>query len=756
MTYRHKLSRRLALLRSSVVVGLVLTAAGCRDTGPLGSPLDSVDSPNDIVALLASPDNPTIAPRQLTPMRAVAVTKSGEQESIEADWMALDGGRLQDSLVGKTVVTFFTADEPGDYRLVSFDRGKRFKDTTQVRVPHQISIVKMYVAPAVAALVAGGSQQFYVYGTTETGDSVPVAANLAEAPGGTASGLVYTAGDTAGTYALRFTQQGGNGSAQAQVEITGAPKSEPPTSEPAPEPAPTEPAPTEPIPTEPLPELPPADGTSPAELPRLSVDTRWPALSGGRISVPAGGDLQGAINAARRGDVIELAPGATYTGNFILPAKAGTDWIVIRTATTLPPEGTRVTPASAAGFARIVTPNNMSAIQTAASRDASYYRIVGVEIASTASATSNLIFLGDRDGTITSAADLPGNIILDRVWAHGNSVQALRRCVALNTRTSAVIDSWLSDCHENGSDSQAIAGWGGPGPFAIINNHLEGAGENLMFGGVDPRIAGLVPSDITIRGNHFFKPLSWKSSGAWTVKNLLEIKNGQRIHIYGNIFENNWSNGQTGFAILFKSVNQSGNCTWCVAQDITFEFNKVINSPGGFNMAAAQGTAVLANGILIANNVLEDVGIRTQTGDLRIFQMLGALRNVTIAHNTAFGENIAVLFDGAPGSGLVFRDNLLTRGQYGIFGSGKGEGNGALAYYAPDALVAGNVIVAAPATQYPTNNAYPSSILSVGLTDYAGGDYELLSTSPYVSSGTGSTTPGADVARLDSILSGVK
>ena len=47
-----------------------------------------------------------------------------------------------------------------------------------------------------------------------------------------------------------------------------------------------------------------------------------------------------------------------------------------------------------------------------------------------------------------------------------------------------------------------------PYPFKIVNNYLEGAGENVMFGGADPRIKNLVPSDIEIRRNHFFKLLS--------------------------------------------------------------------------------------------------------------------------------------------------------------------------------------------------------------------------------------------------------
>src|SRR5262245_64769539 len=66
------------------------------------------------------------------------------------------------------------------------------------------------------------------------------------------------------------------------------------------------------------------------------------------ISVAAGGDLQAAINAAKPGDVIALAPGATFTGNFVLPNKGtSTLPIIIRSAapdSALPPAGVRITP----------------------------------------------------------------------------------------------------------------------------------------------------------------------------------------------------------------------------------------------------------------------------------------------------------------------------------------------------------------------------------------------------------------------------
>ena len=120
-----------------------------------------------------------------------------------------------------------------------------------------------------------------------------------------------------------------------------------------------------------------------AELPRVYLETSVPqAPARGRtiIRVGSGGGLQEAINHAQPGDVIELAKGATFTGNFILPNKntPSENWIVIRPANhaSLPAEGVRITPAVAASLAlpKIITPNENNAIATALG--AHHYRLI--------------------------------------------------------------------------------------------------------------------------------------------------------------------------------------------------------------------------------------------------------------------------------------------------------------------------------------------------------------------------------------------
>jgi len=92
--------------------------------------------------------------------------------------------------------------------------------------------------------------------------------------------------------------------------------------------------------------------------------------SGGTsIQVPAGGDLQGAINRARPGDTIVLEAGATYVGNFVLPARSNDEaFITIRSSAqdaTLPGATARIGPGDAPRLPKLRSPNNQPALSTA-------------------------------------------------------------------------------------------------------------------------------------------------------------------------------------------------------------------------------------------------------------------------------------------------------------------------------------------------------------------------------------------------------
>jgi hypothetical protein len=228
------------------------------------------------------------------------------------------------------------------------------------------------------------------------------------------------------------------------------------------------------------------------------------------IHVSAGDDLQAAINAAKPGDQILLAPGARFVGSFVLPARGDMPaFITIRTdADGLPGPGVRTGPEHSGTLAVLQSGTNSPALRTAAG--AHHWRVENVEFRANKGGYGDIIALGQGGREQSRRDDVPYAIVIDRVYVHGDPLTGQKRGIALNSAATEILNSYVADIKAVGQDSQAIAGWNGPGPFVLANNYLEAAGENVMFGGGDPAIEGLVPQDITIRRNHITRPTSWR------------------------------------------------------------------------------------------------------------------------------------------------------------------------------------------------------------------------------------------------------
>lgn len=500
------------------------------------------------------------------------------------------------------------------------------------------------------------------------------------------------------------------------------------------------------------------------ELPRVTLDTEYAPPTGKIIAVNAGGDFQAALNRALPGDVVALKAGVTFTGNFVLPAKKGTGWIVIRTSTPdaeLPQPGTRLTPQQAGLLPKIMTPNSDGAISTAPG--AHHYRLLGLEIGVQVAVKTNygVVKLGEGTDAQRSLAAVPTDLIVDRCYVHGNEKGDVSRGIALNSARTAVIDSYISDCHAVGADTQAICGWNGPGPFKIVNNHLEGAAENFMLGGADPAINGLVPSDIEFRRNHVYKPLRWKVGDPayggihWSVKNLLELKNAQRVLIEGNVFENCWGDAQDGFALVMKSVNQDGSAPWSVTSDVTFINNVIRHSGSGINLLGrdASQPGIRMQRVLVRNNLWEDINGARWRAQGKFLQICDA-PNVVVDHNTVMQSGTLITTYGPPSEAFVYTNNLGYHNEYGVKGDGAAVGNGTIAQYFPGAIFARNVLVGGVGGNYPTGNLFPKTFAEVGAVDRSG-DFRLTLLKPYLASGTDGKDIGCDLAMLAKATAGV-
>ncbi len=481
-----------------------------------------------------------------------------------------------------------------------------------------------------------------------------------------------------------------------------------------------------------------------------------PAVEGpAAIRVAAGGDLQAALDRANAGDVIELASGATFTGNFVLPAKPGGRYTILRTAPTagLPDADSRITPAQADRLAKIQSPNGAPALRTA---DGSHHwRLMLLEIGPTGSASGDIVVLGDASPAQSTSPGMPHDLVVDRCYIHGDPTRGQKRGVAMNGASTIIIGSYISDIKSTSQDAQAIAGWSGTGPFRVENNYLEASGENFMLGGATPGAQGIVPSDLVFRRNHVARPAAWRSE-KWVVKNLFELKNARRVLVEGNLFENNWVDGQPGYAIVFTPRGEGGAASWATIEDVTFRYNIVRNSSAAFNLLArdSNGPSGTMRRVRIADNLIYAIG-REWGGNGAFMQIGEGPPEIAVEHNTIIHSgNVVTAYGGsreAPSVAerFVFRNNISPHNQFGVIGQSLAVGNQSINAFFPGALFLRNALAGGQAARYPGDNLFPDmERFAQQFVNYTGHDYRLRSDSEFRRAATDGADLGANFVTL--------
>jgi hypothetical protein len=474
------------------------------------------------------------------------------------------------------------------------------------------------------------------------------------------------------------------------------------------------------------------------------------------LQVPEGSDLQQALDRARPGDTILLRPGARYIGNFVLPRKDGSQYITIRTADVngLPAAGTRVHPSHATALAKIGSPNGQPALRTAPG--AHHWRLQVLEFLPNRNGAGDIVALGDGGRDQRDRSQVPHDLIVDRCYIHGDPTAGQKRGIALNSGTTTITGSYVSDMKVRGQDAQAIAGWNGPGPYTIENNYLEAAGNNFLLGGADPSIEGLITEDVTFKRNHLSKPVAWRDQG-WTVKNLFELKNARKVLVEGNVMEYAWRDAQVGYAVLFTPRNQDGGAPWATVEDVTFRYNIVRHAGGGMQIIGpdTNNPSGPTRRILVTHNLFYDIDSK-KWGGTGAFVLIGeGPSEITIEHNTVSQSgNILMAYGGTrnnpkPIPGLRFRDNLIRHNEYGVHGDDRAPGQDTLDSYFPGALFQSNAIAGGDSRRYPSGNTFLSEDeFASQFVNAAAGDFRLKPGSRFRSAASDEKDLGADMAAL--------
>jgi hypothetical protein len=328
------------------------------------------------------------------------------------------------------------------------------------------------------------------------------------------------------------------------------------------------------------------------------------------------------------------------------------------------------------------------------------------------------------------------------------------------------------------------------GPYKIVNNFLEASGENLLFGGGE---ATKTPTDIEIRHNHLFKPLTWmpgapgfvggEDGHPFIVKNLFELKNAQRLLFEGNVLEGSWGGfSQTGLAILLTPKNQNDSCPLCRVNDVTIRYCKISHVASGFWIGnSASDAGGLSSGgerYSIHDVIIDDIDGKKYSGYGSFLILISndpTLKDVKMDHITALSSRVFmnVGIKNHKIQNFTFTNNLIAADEKQISTTGGGQANcafhpeklgpaGVLDNCVESLTFSHNAIICGFGS-WPPGNFFPKNVKAAGLVNGSDLDKFRLckgkeagcdGPSKYAAAGTDGKNIGADIDRLEAAIRG--
>jgi len=545
-----------------------------------------------------------------------------------------------------------------------------------------------------------------------------------------------------------------------------------------------------------------------ATLPQTTPDLTYSAPTGSILKVGAGQTypatqtgLQNAINDAVAGDAIEITAGSSINCNNVsLPNKSGSSYIHIRSSLfgNLP-IGTRVSSADVSNMAALVQNVADGKIFYGATQS-HHWRFVGIELKISANTNTFVSMERDvNDTTFASAADRQHHWIFDRCYLHGvGSTNYIRHGIMLGGDTLGFVDSDISNVFSRtveGLETHALLfqplGLG----FHARNCRIEGAGMAVLMGGFGGWNYGENPRDVTFdrclfTANPAWNPQHPSYAGTTMVrKNVVELKLFLRVLFKGCIFENSWSQAQTGQILNINTLESQHNAAY-VSNDLTiqdcwarhgaypFDFT------AGYDGGSGNGNKAPLRRITVKNVLCTDCkanaiwdwsgGGNGKFLSTNCTGLQGAGYDIGMKHITAFHTR-AINNGGWNGTApdaeipnFEMKDNIVAYGSFGIREANTGNMDQiALNADAPGWEFDYNLVIGSQGGLPTANNQYPASEAAVGWTDEHGSDttttfddiadldgYVLSGGSSYKNDASDGTDPGVNIATLKAALQG--
>jgi len=306
--------------------------------------------------------------------------------------------------------------------------------------------------------------------------------------------------------------------------------------------------------------------------------------------------------------------------------------------------------------------------------------------------------------------------------------------------------------------------------------------------------ATMSPVDLEIRKNHFYKPRIWQkgqpgyvggtNGNPFVVKNHFELKNAQRVLFEANILEYTWGGfSQSGYSIVLTPKNQYSLCSKCQVTDVTIRYSTISHVGGGFQIANGKsdtgGIALAGERYSIHDVTVDDIHAAAYTGTGFLAQQsMGAgspiLKEVLINHITAFPDKgLFYIGNGTSGQQMqnfTLTNSIVNSGPYPVWSTG---GLTNCAYYDVPVttfaacfnpyIVTKNVVIACPSkwpsSSWPGGISLLGSATGVGFVNYNGGNggnYQLLSSSPYHGAASDGKDMGANIVLINQQVFGVR